>query len=497
VLQMWGLHGAAGQNVLRVDWEFPSYFVSANPIAFRLPRAKKAIVNGQEVRTTLQGMCVVVDTHTVKLDQPLDYAFDDAASRPMHASHVQRPESHRYAGSMGLSRILLRETVGVGVQVGDSFNAKRIRIEGGSLSGLQYAVWCKNGSLITKAVNTPNNEANYRLERGSEYWHLEDDNTEASRRHLLLGTGMPVTCAPSRLDNSYQEPGAGYIELFANASCPLHMFGGCVDQNVPEPGTTIFEATPSSARLHLHDTVFQPIDWKDTGVETFRVAYDVYNCTGIRGMPGSHATYAGDHGVKANIRHLRYRTNNVQGGAADVVHMQADTKDGTPYVARQTVIEPLYGANEIIAHRRVLGDPRKLDGVPVTDEVHQTLFVLDETVFPHYEGASRAPGAFLMHRLVPPVLGPGAGVMAEMVLHDVRNFAASGAARRYVYLRTDMNMELLGRVLLGVALGVPDDGAIPAGSGQFFRDPTTRALCMRVKDDDGTATTYTLAERTP
>lgn len=458
----WGATIDAGSDTVHFDRDL-DYLWPAGSL-FRLPNAGAKLVEDKRVRdalvTPIKGM---PDKRTIVLEQPAAFAVSN-------------------------ERCLLGESLGVGIQIGDSFNAKKHRIVtekgSGTINNFARGIRAKNGSLTTDSLSFANNEANYELSRGSEFWLLQGDNTEQSRQHLILtNTGQPVTIAPSRLSNLETKPNDAFIVADAPSASTITYFGGVVDQTPPE-GCRFFDVTPSSCTIDLGGVAFTPLTVEQLGIKTFRKYYRVHNCRGIIDEPAPEFSFAGDHGTTASAQHRVYKTNNNR-GAVETLQRIGETNDGE-HVVRRTVGTNLMGYSTVVLHEHVIGNPDVPDELR-DDQVGYCGFIYDRFVFPRYGKAggvaqNGAPKFVLLQQVVPPIVGPDAGKMGELALHETLGFPASGAAHRYTWLRTDMDLDIQGRVLQGRLLEEPDDAELAIGVGALFLASDRRAF-IKVRVD--------------
>jgi hypothetical protein len=136
---------------------------------------------------------------------------------------------------------MLGETVGVGLQVGPSQNAKRQTTYECHFQTLAIGVDCQGGSIHQLFPNYPGNEVNVAMgvaqsEPSSEI----GPNSEGSRCHLFLGSPQPYTIEKGRFAMGLCTPGEGFIKFVAGYGSALFRMVDTQIENVVPPSCTIF-----------------------------------------------------------------------------------------------------------------------------------------------------------------------------------------------------------------------------------------------------------------
>jgi len=466
----------AGSNVAHFPYKLQYPYPKGMRV--RVPNGTTQLVDGRQVLAQAERVVMASDTvaNTITLDQPIDQPIGTP----------DKPES-LFVGE---------SDSGVGIKIGNSFNARIIKIFGGTLGGLRRGIQMINGGIETHGVNFWNNESNYEIWQGSAPIMLERDDMEASRQHLIAGTNLPLTLRSCRLDFNFMQGNGSMIELYGGMQFNAE---GCdLSADVPR-GARIFDGTRYTGKAEITSTAFSPRTTKQSaGVDTIRYLHVRHSPLADEHSP-DWATYD-DMGPHTNARSLYYATNNTQGAAADRVHHYAQTGDGGPYVARETVIEAQRGQTEMIAHRRILGDPRKVDNRydpqrdgAIDDVAHLSTLVLDETVFPQWSTSGMRPKQLMLHRIIAPKRSGDGGKMEELLLNEIM-VRSGDTAHRYTYLRTDADLDV-GALRQEIVIGAPDDAQLAIGAGQLYIEPLDLSLRMRVRIDAEQLVTYLIAEK--
>lgn len=154
---------------------------------------------------------------------------------------------------------MLGETVGVGLQVGPSFNSKRHSTYECHFSNLAIGVDLQGGSIHQILPNYSNNEINARIgvaqsEPSSEY----GANSENSRCHLFFGSPQSYTLEKSRLAMGMVSPNDSYFKFVAGAGAPLVRFIDFQVENYVPSSSTMFGWSLSVASPNGGTGVSQP-----------------------------------------------------------------------------------------------------------------------------------------------------------------------------------------------------------------------------------------------
>lgn len=145
---------------------------------------------------------VTLDTKIVGFTDASTVTLKDAASTSV--SHI---------------KMILGENRSTLIDIGSSFNIKKISIRNNLFSNALYGIRCANGSFDPQSNSYTSCEANWRIDGTSEQIIGIGENTEHSLRMLDNNGGtLPVTLKGCRFDTQDTYPGAGYFRMGSSAS---------------------------------------------------------------------------------------------------------------------------------------------------------------------------------------------------------------------------------------------------------------------------------------
>jgi hypothetical protein len=131
---------------------------------------------------------------------------------------------------------IIHEAIGQGIRIGNSANAKRIRVADNSLSGCKYGVYC-GGSYHAWGNSFTSNEVNFFCNSLADASYDEGSNSEYSRQHIVFvaAADNPYEIRLGRFDVGACHPNKPYIELL-NGPATLEVSGCGAENGLPVNG---------------------------------------------------------------------------------------------------------------------------------------------------------------------------------------------------------------------------------------------------------------------
>ena len=140
----------------------------------------------------------------------------------------------------------LGKALGNGIRIGPSANAKRIIIDANNIIGCQYGIRAEGGSFHALHNSFTRNEVNISVTNLSEPSYDDGSNSEYSRQHLDLTTGMPFFVRSGRFDIGSTIPNGAHFNLPTTNAVLIVACG--MENHLPDASSHVF-ASPHGNRL--------------------------------------------------------------------------------------------------------------------------------------------------------------------------------------------------------------------------------------------------------
>lgn len=370
---------------------------------------------------------------------------------------------------------LLGASIGKGVRIGPSANAKRIGISNNNFTGLSYAIDVAGGSMQSLSNSFTDNEANIHITNLSEPCLDIGANSEFSRQHVDTSANYAFNVQSARLDVSR----ASLTDAFVNVSGPGSLFfvGNATENALPAATAHVFGVAQGN-RFVLVSNWFSPsATIAQLGLSREALVFASEN-VGVSDAPA--ATWLGgtSYGNAIDATATLSVVNKNLGGGLTPLHTvairgEANTVANAPTDAWLVGVQGS-GAGESDALNNV--NFRALEAQLPISSSGQTAKLLEglrviSAALSNGSAANRATGIVIEPMTV---TGVSAG----------RGIDQQGSA--------DKNF-LAGRTFQAAPASAPTDADIPNGQISFYVDEGTNQLKVRVRYSGGTYKTGTVA----